>query len=59
MDNAFSFIEFNGGICTEGDYPYVSGETMREGTCHQKACKKVANATPKSISDVEMNSEVY
>jgi hypothetical protein len=25
MDNAFNFIEFNGGVCTEDDYPYVSG----------------------------------
>lgn len=58
MDNAFNFIEFNGGICTEADYPYVSGTTERQGTCHQKNCKKVANATPRSYSDVEVNSEV-
>jgi hypothetical protein len=24
MDNAFAFVEFNGGLCMEGDYPYVS-----------------------------------
>jgi hypothetical protein len=58
MDNAFEFIEFNGGICTEEDYPYVSGNTKREGSCHQKVCKKVSAATPKSYTDVEINSEV-
>lgn len=58
MDNAFEFIEFNGGICTEEDYPYVSGTTKREGSCHQKMCKKVSEATPKSYNDVEINSEV-
>jgi Papain family cysteine protease len=58
MDNAFEFIEFNGGLCTEEDYPYVSGSTKREGTCHQKSCKKVSNASPQSYSDVEVNSEV-
>jgi hypothetical protein len=58
MDSAFAFIEFNGGICTEEDYPYVSGNTKREGSCHQKVCKKVSAATPKSYTDVEINSEV-
>lgn len=58
MDNAFEFIEFNGGLCTEEDYPYVSGSTKREGSCHQKVCKKVSAATPKSYNDVEINSEV-
>lgn len=58
MDNAFAFIELNGGICTEADYPYVSGSTERQGTCQQKSCKKVTNATPRSYNDVEINSEV-
>ena len=58
MDNAFNFIEFNGGLCVEADYPYVSGSTERQGTCHQKNCKKVALSTPKSYTDVEVNSEV-
>jgi hypothetical protein len=26
MDNAFQWIEGNGGLCNEADYPYVSGE---------------------------------
>lgn len=59
MDNAFNFIEFNGGICLEADYPYVSGSTERQGTCHQKNCNKVAKAAPKSYTDVQDNSEVH
>eukprot|EP00596_Hydrurales_sp_CCMP1899_P002769 CAMPEP_0119038462 /NCGR_PEP_ID=MMETSP1177-20130426/7420_1 /TAXON_ID=2985 /ORGANISM="Ochromonas sp, Strain CCMP1899" /LENGTH=275 /DNA_ID=CAMNT_0007001099 /DNA_START=353 /DNA_END=1180 /DNA_ORIENTATION=- len=57
MDNAFNFIEFNGGVCTEDDYPYVSGNTMRQGSCHQKNCKKLPESTPKDFADVEINSE--
>jgi len=37
MDNAFSWIEKNGGLCSEDEYPYVSGTTKTEGTC-QVAC---------------------
>lgn len=35
-----------------------TGNTMREGQCHQKNCKKLADSTPKDFSDVEINSEV-
>jgi len=33
MDNAFSWIEKNGGLCVESEYPYVSGTTKTEGVC--------------------------
>ena len=58
MDNAFAFVEFNGGLCLEGDYPYVSGDTGRGGTCQQKSCKRVPAVAPKGFTDVEINSEV-
>jgi len=32
MDNAFSWIEKNGGLCTEEDYAYTSGTTKTAGT---------------------------
>ena len=37
MDNAFSYITKNGGLCLEADYPYFSGDTQDQGTC-QKTC---------------------
>lgn len=33
MDNAFKWISKNNGLCTENDYPYVSGTTKTGGTC--------------------------
>ena len=38
MDNAFSWITKNGGLCLESDYTYFSGDTQDSGTC-QKTCK--------------------
>lgn len=37
MDNAFKWIQKNGGLCLEADYPYFSGDTQDQGTC-QKSC---------------------
>ena len=33
MDNAFTWIGKNDGICLDKDYPYVSGDTRAAGTC--------------------------
>ena len=58
MDNAFAFIESNGGLCAEADYPYTSGNTSRESvSCMQKKCKKVIDSTPRNFTDVEVGSE--
>lgn len=56
MDNAFKWISKNGGICTEVDYPYVSGETKTNGAC-QKSCTKVLNTDIKSYVDVIPSSD--
>ena len=56
MDNAFNWIEKNGGLCTEEDYPYVSGTTKTGGTC-QTECTVVDNSVVKSFVDVSKSSD--
>ena len=55
MDNAFSWIKKNGGICTEKDYPYVSGETKKAGTCH--TCAAVEGTDVEKYFDVPSKSD--
>jgi C1A family cysteine protease len=51
MDNAFSWISKNGGLCSEEDYPYMSqdGDTF---SC-QKECHNVVNSKIMSWVDVQ------
>lgn len=57
MDNAFTWVTKNAGICTEAAYPYTSGTTKTDGTCDQSKCTKDANVAPKSHTDVTKNSD--
>jgi len=56
MDNAFNWANKNGGVCSEADYPYVSGTTKTSGTCSDSSCKNSAFA-PSSFTDVASNSD--
>ena len=57
MDNAFSWIENkNKGLCSESAYPYVSGETRKQGTC-QETCDVVSGSDIKGFVDVKNNSD--
>lgn len=56
MDNAFSWIEKNGGLCTEEAYPYKSGTTRSPGTC-EKTCESVEGSEVVSFKDVSKNSD--
>lgn len=51
MDDAFAWIQKNGGICTEESYPYTSGDGASNGTCYD-TCTVVAGTTPTTWTDV-------
>ncbi|KAG9453772.1 hypothetical protein H6P81_006676 [Aristolochia fimbriata] len=55
MDNAFQFIQHNGGLTTEADYPFVGAD----GTCDTNATSghSAAAATIGGYEDVPANSE--
>lgn len=57
MDSAFSWIQKNGGLCHEADYPYVSGTTRKSGTCAASSCSVDSKSAVKSYTDVQKNSD--
>jgi C1A family cysteine protease len=50
MDNAFKWIEKNGGLCEESDYPYTSG-AGKVSACNT-TCKIVTGSKPTKWTDV-------
>jgi len=56
MDNAFSWISKNGGLCVETEYPYVSGTTTTGGTC-QTTCSVISNSKVVDFVDVTPSSD--
>lgn len=56
MDNAFTWIKKNGGLCLEKDYPYTSGTTRSSGTCEDE-CAVVDNSKVVSFYDVSKSSD--
>jgi C1A family cysteine protease len=55
MTRAYTWIKHNGGICTEADYPYTSGNG-KEGTCGDVTCTPVKEVTPTSYTEVTPES---
>ena len=57
MDNAFTWIKNNGGLCPGSQYPYTSGTTGKRGDCQMSSCTNVAGSAVTSFTDVTANSE--
>lgn len=57
MDNAFNWIIKQNGLCSEGDYPYESGETKDRGECRSSQCENVKNSDIKHYYDVSPSSD--
>jgi C1A family cysteine protease len=56
MDNAFTWIMKNNGICLLTEYPYVSGNTLTAGNCNTK-CAEVSGSDIRTFVDVEPSSD--
>jgi len=56
MDNAFSWISKNGGLCSEDEYPYVSGTTKARGDC-SASCTNVKGSVVSKFVDVPASSD--
>ena len=56
MDNAFSWISRNGGLCIEQDYPYVSGTTKDKTEC-KTTCGNVEHSKISGFTDISPSSD--
>ncbi len=55
-DRAFRWIQNNGGLCSEGEYPYVSGTTLKAGVCDQ-SCLPVTGSQVSGWSDLSATND--
>lgn len=57
MENAFNWINKNGGLCAEDTYKYVSGITLKEGVCEKK-CSLIPDSKVFRVVKVTPNSDL-
>ena len=55
MDNAFTWISKNGGLCTAAEYPYISGDGSTE-SC-KSSCSPILKSKVQSYTDVESTDD--
>lgn len=51
MGNAYAWVQSNGGLCYETDYPYTSGKTSSSEPCVD-SCQVNSDVAPKSYTDI-------
>lgn len=56
MDNAFGWIQKNGGLMSEDDYPYTSSTGMA-GKCKADASKIVDGSAPTKFTDLKQSDD--
>lgn len=56
-DRAFRWIENNGGLCSEDAYPYVSGTTLKAGTCSNSKCEPVKGSQVSGWTDLDTTNQ--
>jgi C1A family cysteine protease len=57
MDNAFDWIGKNGGLCSEDDYPYISGQGSSNNNFCNNTCSNLPGSQIKKYVDVKPSSD--
>jgi len=56
MDNAFGWIQKNGGLMTEGDYPYTSS-SGKSSSCKADSSSIVTGSAPTKYTDLQQSDD--
>jgi xylem cysteine proteinase len=59
MDRAFRWISNEGGLCSEDDYPYTSGTTLKAGVCQEDSCEFVPESKVSGWTDLDSTDSAF